>query len=139
VAHARAQVQRHARKTILVVEDDNDIRDLLVTLLRLAGFDAHPCATAEEALRALRQRPFDLVLTDYALPGHTGGWMLRQASAEGLLGSTPALVVTAHPNPEDADDFEIIGKPFDLDDLVECVRRHLGTPVAPAADRIANV
>jgi DNA-binding NtrC family response regulator len=74
----------------------------------------------------LRRRPFDLILTDYELPGRTGGWLLRQASAEGLLDSTPALVVTAHPDPAEASEFEILEKPFDLDDLVTLVRRRLG-------------
>ena len=114
------------------MEDDDDLRDLLVTLLRISGFRAEACRSAEEALAALRTRSFDLVLTDYELPGETGGWMLRQASAEGLLTSTPAVVVTGHPDPEDADDFEIVGKPFDLDDLVARVRRYTGQGPPPS-------
>jgi two-component system response regulator PilR (NtrC family) len=115
------------------------LRDLLVTLLRLSSFDAEGCSTAEEALAALRTRPFDLVLTDYELPGETGGWMLRQAGAEGLLTSTSAVVITAHPDPEDADDFEIVGKPFDLDDLLALVRHHTGQRPPPSDQGEASV
>lgn len=111
--------------TILLVEDDNDIRDLLVTLLKLAGFSPTACGTAEQGLEQLREQSFDLVLTDYALPQRTGGWLLRQAAEEGLLDATPALVVTAHPNPPDVPGFEIIQKPFDLDELVERVKVRL--------------
>jgi DNA-binding response OmpR family regulator len=112
--------------SILLVEDDRDIRELLVTLLRLAGFSPTACSSAEQGLEQLREQPFDLVLTDYALPNRTGGWLLRQARDEGLLDATPALVVTAHPNPPDVPGFEIIQKPFDLDQLVDRVRQRLG-------------
>lgn len=117
--------------TVLVVEDDDDLRDLLATFLRTSGFAAESCSTATEALRTLRSRPFDLILTDYELPGQTGGWLLRQASAEGLLDSTPAVVVTAHPDPEEAYEFEILEKPFDLDDLVTLVRRRISPERSP--------
>jgi DNA-binding response OmpR family regulator len=112
--------------SILLVEDDADIRDLLTTLLQIAGFQTTACSTAEAALEELREQPFDLVLTDYMLPHRTGGWLLQQASEEGLLDATPVLVVTAHPNPADVRDYEIVQKPFDLDDLVGKVRRRLG-------------
>jgi CheY-like chemotaxis protein len=110
---------------ILLVEDDDDIRELLTTLLRIAGFEPCPCRSAEEGLERLRESPYDLVLTDYALPNRTGGWLLQQAAQEGLLDATPAMVVTAHPNPDDVQGFEVIAKPFDLDQLIDRVRRYL--------------
>ncbi len=113
------------RGSILVVEDDDDIRDLLVTLLEMAGYVVTACGTAEQGLNALREETFDFVLTDYALPNRTGGWLLYQAKVEGLLDATPALVVTAHPNPPDLKGFDIFQKPFDLDDLVAHVRQRL--------------
>jgi CheY-like chemotaxis protein len=120
--------------SILVVEDDDDTRDLLLTLLRIAGYKTTACADAESALETLRENTFDCVLTDYALPDRTGGWLLQQASKEGLLDATPALVVTAHPSPADVSDFEIVQKPFDLDELVDRVRRRLdGAPRRIAA------
>jgi CheY-like chemotaxis protein len=127
-------------RTILIVEDATDIRHLLVTLLEMAGYQATACETAEEGLEALREQVFDFVLTDYALPNRTGGWLLQQARAEGLLDATPAVVITAHPNPADIDGFDVVRKPFDLDDLVGHVRRRLedrsptsGPPSGPGA------
>lgn len=114
-----------AGASILVVEDDADIRELLITLLEIAGYTATACATAEQGLNALREETFDFVLTDYALPNRTGGWLLHQAQQEGLLDATPALVVTAHPNPPDVQGFDVFQKPFDLDDLVNHVRQRL--------------
>jgi CheY-like chemotaxis protein len=128
------------RGSILVVEDDNDIRELLVTLLELAGYTLTACATAEQGLNALREGTFDFVLTDYALPNRTGGWLLHQARTEGLLDATPALVVTAHPNPPDVKGFDIFRKPFDLDDLVAHVRQRLdgGEPKRVSSNRAAR-
>ena len=109
--------------SILLVEDDDDTRELMVTLLGMFGFHTSPCRTAEEGLEQLRESPFDLVLTDYCLPRRTGGWLLKQASAEGLLDSTPALLVTAHPGRDETDGFEVILKPFEADALVDRVRQ----------------
>jgi DNA-binding response OmpR family regulator len=110
--------------TLLLVEDDPDIRDLMVTLLELASFEVVACDSAEAALEALREQPFDMVLTDYMLPHRTGAWLLQEASREGLLDATPVLVVSAHPNPP-VNGFEVLPKPFDLDDLVSKVRERL--------------
>lgn len=117
--------------SILLIEDDPDIRDLLSTLLRLGGFEPTVCSSAEVALEQLREQPFDLVLTDYALPNRTGGWLIQQAKSEGLLDATPVLVVTAHPSPADVDGCEVIHKPFDLDDLVSRVRQRLEGGLRP--------
>lgn len=113
-----------ARPTVLVVEDDPDVRAMLFTLLDMAGFAAVMCETAEEGLNALREQAFDAILTDYALPRHTGLWLLQQAEAEGLILDTPVLILTAHPNVA-AGRYEVIQKPFDLDDLVERIRHRL--------------
>lgn len=132
------EIDALGRPSILVVEDDPDIRDLLSTLLGIAGFNTQPCASAEEGLEQLREQAFDLVLTDYMLPRHSGGWLLQQASEEGLLDATPVLVATAHPNPRDARGYEIIQKPFDLDELVERVRLRLEGSHKLAAPRLAR-
>jgi DNA-binding response OmpR family regulator len=110
--------------SLLLVEDDADIRELMVTLLQLAGFEVTACSSAEAALEELREQPFDMVLTDYMLPHRTGAWLLDEASREGLLDATPVLVVSAHPNPP-VNGFEVLPKPFDLDDLVDKVRERL--------------
>ena len=122
-----------ARPTILLVEDDKDIRDLLTTLLQLAGYEPTACRSAEAGLECLREQQFDLVLTDYMLPVRSGVWLIQQATAEGLLDATPALLVTAHANPAEVKGVEIIPKPFDLDDLVDRVKQKLegGDPPRP--------
>jgi CheY-like chemotaxis protein len=114
-----------ASPAVLVVEDDPDIRQMLTTFLDMAGFAVVACENAECALNALREQHFDLLLTDYALPRHSGLWLLENAEAEGLIQGTPVLIVTAHPNVEGTSAYEVIQKPFDLDDLIERVRYRL--------------
>ncbi|HEX5474852.1 MAG TPA: response regulator [Vicinamibacterales bacterium] len=118
--------RRLAAPTVLVVEDDADIREMLSVLLDLAELSTIMCGTAEGALELLREQHVDLVLTDYALPGRSGLWLLDCARREGLIRDTPVLVVTAHPEPAGLAGYEVIQKPFDLDELVERVRQRLG-------------
>jgi CheY-like chemotaxis protein len=122
---------RLAVPTILLVEDDPDIREMIRTLLDMSGFAVVACDNAECGLNALREQEFDLVLTDYALPRHSGLWLLDEAESEGLIQGTPVLIVTAHPNVEGPRGYEVIQKPFDLDELVERVQQRMegtGTP-----------
>lgn len=114
-----------AQPTILVVEDDRDIREMIAMLLEMSGFSVVACDAAEGGLNALREQEFDLILTDYALPGRSGLWLLEEAESEGLLQGTPVLIVTAHPHVEAGGRYEVIHKPFDLDQLIERVRRRL--------------
>lgn len=123
--------------TILLVEDDRDIRELITTLLEMAGFAVVACDTAECGLNALREQAFDLVLTDYALPRYSGMWLLQEAQSEGLIQDTPVLIVTAHPHVENDAGYEVIHKPFDLDDLVERVRQRMEGTSTPRRRRTA--
>lgn len=124
-----------ALSTILLVEDDSDIREMMTTLLEMAGFAVVSCETAECGLNALREQEFDLVLTDYALPRQSGMWLLESAEAEGLIDGTPVLIVTAHPHVDGAAAYEVVQKPFDLDDLVDRVRRRTEGDRAPRRRR----
>lgn len=81
---------------ILVVDDDEDTRDLITFALQAHHYGVTPVASGEGALEAMRQASFDLVITDYDMPGLTGAEMLKQASGQGLMKSSAALVITAH-------------------------------------------
>jgi DNA-binding response OmpR family regulator len=117
-----SSTDRLAQPAILLVEDDADIREMLATLLDMAGFRVTACDTAECGLNALREGEFDLILTDYALPHRSGLWLLENADAEGLINGTPVMIVTAHPHVDSMNAYEVIHKPFDLDELIERVR-----------------
>jgi len=132
-----SDADRLAQPMILLVEDDRDARDMTSSMLEMAGFGVVACDCCEPALDALREQEFDLILTDYALPRHSGLWLLRTAEAEGLLQGTPVLIITAHPRIEDEEAYEVIRKPFDLDELVERVRLRLESEKAGRPRRSA--
>lgn len=115
-----------APPAVLVVEDQDDVRLMLVTVLQMEGYRVDEAANALEGLDSLKAQRYDLVLTDYAMPGGTGTWMLQQAAREGRLDHTPAVVVTAHPElVRPSTGFTVVGKPIDLDRFLEQVRRIL--------------
>ena len=109
--------------TVLLVEDDDGVRHMLTLALEEEGFVVTPVASAEQGLAALRQYEFDAVLTDYALPGGDGAWMLREAVRTGRLAHTPAFIVTGHHDVLLPGEFAVIPKPLDLDGLLRDVRR----------------
>ncbi|MCB1035499.1 MAG: response regulator, partial [Acidobacteria bacterium] len=67
---------------ILVVEDDDAQRRLVVDILRGAGYQVEGVTSAENALAELERRPLDLVLSDWKLPGMDGMGLLRQIHGE---------------------------------------------------------
>ena len=65
-------------KRILLLEDDTDSRESMAMLLELAGAKVVSTPTAEEALAALQRTEFDAVVTDVAMPGRSGFWLVGQ-------------------------------------------------------------
>ena len=110
---------------ILVVEDQDDVRRMLVTALHIEGHIVDEAASAADGLKRLHEARYDLVLSDYAMPGGTGTWMLHEATSQGLLQGTVALIVTAHPDVRELGNIEVITKPLDLDNFLEQVRKIL--------------
>lgn len=125
-----------SRARILVVEDQDDVRGLLVTALEIDGHDVDEAMNAREGLGRLQAGRYDLVLTDYAMPGGTGTWMLDEAEREGLLATTTALVVTAHPDARELMHHDVISKPLDLDLFLDQVRRVLRDGAARRRGRV---
>lgn len=116
---------------ILVVEDQDDVRLLLTTALEMDGHTVDAAANARDGLRLLQASRYDLVLSDYAMPGATGAWMLQEAGRLGLLDGTASVIVTAHPHLSDLADMPVIPKPLDLDDFLGQVRRILARTEGP--------
>lgn len=112
---------------ILVVEDQDDVRRMLVTALEMEGHVVQEAASAAEGLRCLQQSRFHLVLSDYAMPGGTGTWMLHEASRNGWMEGTVALIVSAHPDVSELANIEVVPKPIDLDRFLDQIRRLLGS------------
>jgi CheY-like chemotaxis protein len=110
---------------VLLVEDDDDTQQMMAIALEGQGFRVDRAATVDEAIALLRANRYDLVLTDYDLPDKTGATLLRQGAREGILRDAIAVVVTAHPDPEGIDGFEVLRKPLDLSRFLQQIRKIL--------------
>jgi two-component system, chemotaxis family, chemotaxis protein CheY len=115
-----------AARTVLIVEDDEAVRESLAEVLELEGYQALQAANGKEALSLLRSSPRpDLILLDLVMPVMSGWQVLGRLRGTPALSSIPVLVLSSPygPPPEGA-----VGgciKPYPLDDLLALIRRHL--------------
>jgi CheY-like chemotaxis protein len=108
---------------ILVVEDQDDVRRMMATALEIEGYVVDEASNAPDGLRHLECVSYDLVLSDYAMPGGTGTWMLQEARRRGLMRGTAAVIVTAHSEVRELADIPVIQKPLDLEAFLDRVHR----------------
>ena len=122
------------------MEDDDDTRDLMALALRGAGFDVQPAGSGREALDLLAATPYDLLVTDYDMPGMTGTEMLQIATQRGIVRTARSLIVTAHPSPKGTEGFPVVRKPLDLARFVAMLRsiHAVGADGPRPGDREAN-
>lgn len=117
---------------VLVVEDDQDIRQLLHLQLTAAGYETAFARDAATAVSAARKESPDLVLLDLGLPAGDGFVVMERMKALPELEMVPVIVITAR----DATQGErAVGlgarsyfvKPFDFDELLAGIRQTLGS------------
>ena len=113
---------------VLLVEDDHALREALVDTLLLAGHGFHAVASAEEALLAVAEQSFSLVVSDVNMPGMDGHQLLSHLRAS--QPQLPVLLMTAHGAVERAVDAmrqgaaDYLVKPFEPKALLDLVARH---------------
>lgn len=114
-------------RAILVVDDDADLRELMVLLLEGAGYRVQAARDGQEALDHVAQEMPALILLDMKMPG-MNGWQFAAAFRRQYGYRSPIIVVTAAEDVRktaqevEADGF--LGKPFDLDDVLRMVAEH---------------
>lgn len=129
-----------AEADVLVVDDEEYIRDLVTSSLRLAGFTARAAPDGAEALHSIASDPPDLVVLDVRMPDIDGFQVCRHLRSAG--NDIPIIFLTAADSAEDrvkgltkgGDDY--LTKPFGLEELIARVRavlRRTGTP-----DRVSH-
>ncbi len=96
---AKFSAQCLAGHFILVAEDDADSRNLFLEICRQAGAEVVAAATAEEALDAANARRPSALVSDIAMPGHDGIWLIRRIRER--HGNIPAIAVSAFAHKED--------------------------------------
>lgn len=92
---AAARPQGSVHGEILLVEDDQEHREKLLSFFKGFGFSVTGTDSGSEALRLLKEGSFDLVLLDYYLPGETGAELLEKIKAEPSLADIPVFIISA--------------------------------------------
>jgi CheY-like chemotaxis protein len=114
------------RQTILVVEDDEDLRRLFRTALTLAGYDVIEAADGLEALQRIDRGIPDLVVLDLMLPRISGMVVQQELAAQVLTRQIPVVVITG--TPAHAGELDVacfLRKPVSPDQLISAVRKCL--------------
>jgi EAL domain-containing protein (putative c-di-GMP-specific phosphodiesterase class I)/PleD family two-component response regulator len=122
--------------TIVIAEDETDIRNNLSRLLRMEGFSVFAAPNGREALQLVQAHQPDLVLSDVMMPEMTGHELVRAVRADAAVAHTPMVLLTAKADRSDvregmnmgADDY--LTKPFQRDELLTCIRAQLDKAAA---------
>jgi two-component system OmpR family response regulator len=130
---------RHREERILLVEDEEPIRDLVATALRFTGFTVETAAAGPEGLALARNDSWSLLVLDVNLPGMDGFTLTRKLRDGG--DDVPVIFLTARDDPADlregftggGDDY--LTKPFSLEELVLRVEAILRRGRGRAAER----
>lgn len=118
-----------SRKSILVVDDEKNQREILETILSGEGYDVTTASSGEAAMKFVESRRFDLVLTDLKMTGMSGLDLLKELT--NFDKSIIVILLTAHGSVDSAVDalrlgaFDYLQKPYDKDKLLETVSRSL--------------
>jgi two-component system OmpR family response regulator len=111
-----------AKTRVLIVDDEPNIRDLLATSLRFAGYEIQTAANGAQAVAAVTESEPDIILLDVMLPDMNGFSVTKKLRSSGI--QSPILFLTARDDVEDkitgltvgGDDY--LTKPFSLDEVV---------------------
>jgi len=128
------------KKSVLIVEDDEDIRELVSYHLLKEGYQVASVASGEEALALAEAQPPDLILLDIMLPGMDGMAVCQKLRASPKAAATAIMMLTAKGEEADiirglnlgANDY--VTKPFSPKVLVARIRAALRRGAVPAAD-----
>src|SRR5579864_5883595 len=116
--------------SVLIVDDEAEIRESLQTLLEIEGFEVSTAGSGEDGLTQIGERPFDLVLLDLALPGRDGMEILAEIRSHDS--HLPVIMITAYGTVENAvramqsGAANFVQKPWDNEKLLADVRAAVG-------------
>lgn len=127
-------------KTVLVVDDEPNVREYLAQILRDADFNVLTAADGDKAMEIIRAEPPDFISLDLVMPKKSGHKLLFELKKDQVLSRIPVVIVTAHAQDElgksDLDDIMenrvisgpgiYLEKPVKPLDFVRCVQRALG-------------
>jgi excisionase family DNA binding protein len=117
------------RRLILIVDDDDRLREFVRVNLEMEGYSVREASSAEEGLKALEDEPPDLILLDVMMPEVDGWEMLRRVQERHGVGAIPVIMFSGKVDEQSlktatsrgAQGF--IGKPFNPQDLIESTKQ----------------
>jgi|WetSurMetagenome_2_1015567.scaffolds.fasta_scaffold57321_2 DNA-binding NtrC family response regulator len=122
-------MEMSTRETILLVDDEVELRQGVATYLGEEGYDVEQASSGEEALEMLRETPFDILMSDMKLPGIDGQTVLQRALA--IYPELIGIIITGYGTIESAVQamkngaYDYISKPFQLMELSLILRQAL--------------
>ena len=120
----------HPPPRILVLDDDTDIREIYVEILRHDGYQVDTAEDGQSGWEALQTRPYDLLITDHEMPRLTGLQLVEKVSTAGL--SMPIIIASGSLSPSElarqasSRAAAWLPKPFSPGELLKAVARVLG-------------
>ena len=124
-----------SRPLVLVVEDHEDTREMLRTMLELRGYSVAEAKDGEEGLRLARRRRPRLIIMDATLPRLDGLAATRRIRSDSALACVPVVFLSGHAQPDfraaalDAGGTDFLVKPVELEVLASVLERHLRAAV----------
>ena len=120
-----------SKQRILIVDDDDRLREYLRVNLEMEGYDVREAASADEGLDALDEEPPDLILLDVMMPRVDGWEMLRRVRERHGLDAIPVVMFSGRVDEQEQAAAEergaqaFIGKPFDPQQLIASTKQLL--------------
>ncbi|MEM9480497.1 MAG: sigma-54 dependent transcriptional regulator [Verrucomicrobiota bacterium] len=115
------------KTSILVIDDDLELANSISSVLKDKGYDVEVCTNGDDGLKLAKEKPFQLVLTDFRMPG-VGGMEILE-SLQDAKPALPVIMMTGFGNVDTAigatkrGAYDYLVKPFKMDDLLRIVRR----------------
>ncbi len=123
--------EKESSSTILVVDDDPTIRDIIKKYLEKEGFNVKTAASSKEAENLLRSSKLpDLMLLDIMMPGGTGWQLLKELEKDSTINHLPVVAISGLERPAERGEeydskmlYDYLVKPFSLAELSRVVRK----------------
>jgi CheY-like chemotaxis protein len=127
-----------AKLRILVVDDEPSVGDAVKMLLSFDGHEVEAINNSQEALARFKAGRFDLVFTDYAMPGMNGDELAAAIKADAP--GQPVVMITAYAGmmPQSPSVDFVIGKPFRLQQLREAITRVMPATPQPVLSQTGS-
>ncbi|MGE5400990.1 MAG: response regulator transcription factor [Ignavibacteriales bacterium] len=116
---------------IMLVEDEDDLRQGIKAFLEIAGYETIEAANGKEAMQKISETVPDIIISDIMMPVMNGLELLKKVRQQSLLKSTPFIILTAKTDLEDvktgmeAGACHYITKPFKIKELINVISNNL--------------